>query len=268
MPDPGHAATIAELSAEIREALTEKLLAMGDDELVLAHRDSEWCGHAPILEEDIAFANIAQDELGHAGLWYGILSDMDGSDPDQVVYFRPAHKFRNARMLELPNGDWAFSMLRQFLFDSFERVLLEHLVASAFKPLAQAAAKVQTEEIYHLRHTSAWIKRLGRGTEESNRRLQAALARLWPETAQLFQPLAAEAPLVNAHIVPPPERLALVWRDTVIPFLSENGLEVSSLTESEPQQAVARGRGFHTEHLQPLVEELQSVARLDPQASW
>lgn len=268
MPDAGDAATAAELSTEIREALAEKLLAMGDDELVLAHRDSEWCGHAPILEEDIAFANIAQDELGHAGLWYGILRDVDGSDPDQIVYFRPAHKFRNARMLELPNGDWAFCMLRQFLFDSYERVLLEHLVASAFKPLAQAAAKARTEEIYHLRHTSTWIKRLGRGTEESNRRLQAALARLWPKTDQLFQPLAAEVRLVDAQILPPPEVLALAWRDAVIPLLSESGLDVSEATPVDSRQTETRGRTFHTEHLQPLVEELQSVARLDPEASW
>lgn len=268
MSSPDYELSVKELSTELGEALAHRLLAMGDDELVLAHRNSEWCGHAPILEEDIAFANIAQDELGHAGLWYDILRRLDGPDPDQLVFFRPAHRFRNARMLELPKGDWAFSMLRQFLFDSYERVLLEGLSASAFQPLAQAAAKARTEEIYHLRHTSTWIQRLGLGTEESNRRLQAALARLWPESLQLFQPLSDESMLVEAQIVPPSKELAVAWREDVFSFLDKSGLDISNVDLSESQQDALHDRAFHTEHLQPLVEELQSVARIDPEATW
>lgn len=257
----------AMLSPDLNEALTRKLLAMGDDELILAHRNSEWCGHAPILEEDIAFANIAQDELGHAGLWYDILHDLQGFDPDRLVFFRPAHRFRNARILERPNGDWAFSILRQYLFDSYEMILLRRLADSAYSPLGQAAAKARPEEIYHLRHTSTWVQRLGLGTKESNRRMQRALQQLWSETEQLFQPLENEAQLVEARILPPARELAKAWRDEVVPFLLESDLNVRQLDRVQ-ENGNLRDRTFHTEHLQPLVETLQSVARSDPQASW
>lgn len=251
------------LEPDIQQAMTEKLLAMGDDELILAHRNSEWCGHAPILEEDIAFANIAQDELGHAGLWYGLLQALDGSDPDQLVFFRDADAFRNARMLELPNGDWAFSMLRQYLFDSYEMVTLEALAGSSFRPLADAAEKARREEIYHLRHTQAWVRRLGLGTDESRRRMHAALDHLWPHSAQLFAPLTEEERLVHATISPAPEEQARRWREIVIPFLQTCDLQVDEQMKDQPA-----GRDVHTEHLLGLVAELQQVARTDPEASW
>jgi ring-1,2-phenylacetyl-CoA epoxidase subunit PaaC len=151
------------------------LLALADDELILGHRDSEWTGHAPILEEDIAFANIAQDEIGHASLWYGLVQRLGGAEPDRLVFFRPPSEYRNAPLVELPKGDWAFSMLRQYLFDAAEAQRLPLLAASAHRPLAEAAAKIRTEEIYHLRHTQAWIERLAQGTAESHGRTQAAL---------------------------------------------------------------------------------------------
>src|SRR5215471_16608308 len=141
-------------------ALPTYLLALADDELLLGHRDSEWTGHAPILEEDIAFANLAQDEIGHAALWYGLLRNLDGSDPDRLIFFREPGAFRNAQLVELPKGDWAFSMLRQYLFDAAESVRLPLLAVSTHRPLAEAAAKIRPEELYHLRHTQAWIQRL------------------------------------------------------------------------------------------------------------
>lgn len=258
---------LASLQPALRQALALKLLAMGDDELILAHRDSEWCGHAPILEEDIAFANIAQDELGHAGLWYGLLQALDGSDPDRLVFFRPARDYRNVRMLELPNGDWAFSMLRQYLFDSYEMILLERLLDSPLPPLAQAADKARREEIYHLRHTKAWVQRLGLGTEESQRRMQDALNSLWPHTAQLFAPLPGEEHLIQAGIVAPLVQLEEHWRDTVVPFVQASGLSLDN-PQSGGGVNERSGREVHTEHLPPLIDELQSVARLDPEASW
>lgn len=254
-----------ELSAPLKEALAEKLLAMGDDELLLAHRNSEWCGHAPILEEDIAFANIAQDELGHAGLWYGLLQQLDGSDPDRLVFFRPAPSFRNARILELPNGDWAFSMLRQYLFDSYELLLLRRLSTSTLLPLAHAAAKAQREELYHLRHSSAWVQRLALGTVESSRRMQSALDALWPQAQQLFMPLVGDAQLVDAGIIPSIGELGQQWRTEVTGFLTSCSLKP---VEAPVEEIGIDGRDVHTEHLPPLVEELQSVARADPQASW
>lgn len=247
----------------IQKALEQKLLSMADDELILAHRNSEWCGHAPILEEDIAFANIAQDELGHARLWYDLLSELNEADPDQLVFFRGAGDFRNVRLVELPNGDWAFSMLRQYFFDLFEKVRLEELAQSEYGPLAEAAAKVRGEERYHYRHTHNWVRRLGLGTEESNRRMQEALAALWPRVYQLFDPIADEALLVQADFVPPPSALRRRWEEAALPFLEETGLQVPQ----RPQES-APGRDVHTHHLQELLDELQEVARLDPQAEW
>ena len=251
---------------DLKNALSAQLVAMGDDELILGHRDSEWCGHAPILEEDIAFANIALDEIGHASQWYALLTDLLGEDPesypDRLVYRRPAGDFRNTQMVELPKGDWAFSMLRQFLFDSAELVRLQALSGSRHTALADTAAKIRKEEIYHHRHTQAWVERLGKGTEESHRRLQAALEALWPYVPQLFSPLADEGLLVEAGYLPDSLRLFAEWQGLVLPFFDENDLSVPPLPEEN------RSRDQHTQHMKILVAEMQSVARLDPQANW
>ncbi|HSH01596.1 MAG TPA: 1,2-phenylacetyl-CoA epoxidase subunit PaaC [Anaerolineae bacterium] len=243
--------------------LANKLLAMADDELILAHRDSEWTGHAPILEEDIAFANIAQDELGHANIWYELRQALTAEEPNQVVYFRDLAGYRNAQIVELPKGDWAFSMLRQYFFDMLEQVRLPTLMNSSYKPLADAATKIRAEEIYHLRHTYTWLKRLGLGTEESNRRLQNALNELWPYAAQMFVPVAGEYSLVAADIVPAPTAVEAAWREQVEPFLTSIDLTIPA---NWPTQRPARSE--HTKHLATLLADLQEVARFDPQANW
>lgn len=248
---------------DLQNLLTDKLLAMADDELILAHRNSEWTGHAPILEEDIAFANIAQDELGHARLWYELLQELNGAEPDQLVFFRDSHAYRNVRMVELPRGDWAFSMLRQYLFDALEMFHLEELVHSNYRPLAEAATKVRREEQYHYRHTHTWVRRLGLGTEESNRRMQDAVDALWPYVPQLFAPLPGESLLVQERIVPPPEKVLQRWQETTLPFLEDAELEVSGLSDVDED-----GREVHTSHLDALLEELQEVAQMDRQAEW
>jgi ring-1,2-phenylacetyl-CoA epoxidase subunit PaaC len=243
-------------------ALIVKILALADDELILAHRNSEWTGHAPILEEDIAFANIAQDELGHATLWYEIVSTLTGDDPDKLVFFRDAAAFCNLPLVELPKGDWAFSMVRQYLFDAYEMVALPHLMQSSYKPIRDAAAKIRSEEIYHLRHTMAWLKRLGLGTEESHSRTQNALDELWPYALQLFVPLPDESLLVEAGYVPDAAALQTEWLALVQPFLQECGLTI-------PAHELAPGdRLHHTTYLPELLQEMQSVARLDPKAVW
>lgn len=247
------------MESDLQEALIAKLTALGDDELIVSHRNAEWTGHAPILEEDIALANLAQDELGHAALWYGLRAALDGSDPDRVVYFRDAPDYRNAPLLELPKGDWALTMLRQFLFDAYEWVLLERLEASTYAPIADASAKMRREERFHLQHSHAWVARLGLGTEESNRRLRGALETLWPHTAALFTPLAEDARLVAAGMVPAAADLGAPWLALVAPHLRASGLSVP-----EPYNT-PYGRTHHTEHLTPLLEELQAVARLEPE---
>ena len=236
---------------------------MADDELILAHRNSEWTGHAPILEEDIAFSNIAQDELGHAGIFYHLLTDLTGEDPDQLVFFRETADFRNVQMVELPKGDWAFSMVRQYLFDAFEMVRATELLNSSYQPLAEAIAKIRQEELYHYRHTSQWVRRLGLGTEESHGRTQAALNALWPYAYQLFALADGENELVTAGIVPDPQELRNRWEVVVIPHLKDAGLAIP-IVESLPGYDLRQ----HSEHLSALLAELQSVARSDPEAVW
>lgn len=255
------------MNPDLKQALIHKLLAMGDDELILAHRDSEWTGHAPILEEDIAFSNIAQDEMGHAVIWYTHLSELAGEDPetypDKLAFFRDAADYRNAQLVELPKGDWAFTILRQYLFDAAELIRLEELRHSQHQPLAEAAAKIRKEEFYHFRHTQAWLQRLGLGTEESHRRMQQALDQIWPYTAQLFQPLSNEPLLVEAAFVPDPARIQTAWQNLVGPSLEEAGLSLPTGTDP-----VTVSRDQHTEYLAPLLTEMQEVARLVPDAEW
>jgi ring-1,2-phenylacetyl-CoA epoxidase subunit PaaC len=211
------------------------------------------------LEEDIAFANIALDELGHAQLWYGLYQELMGSEPDRIFYLRNAGEWRNCVFVELPKGDWAFSMLRQYLFDVFENVLLRELVNSADARVAGIAGKIRSEEIYHLRHTSNWVKRLGLGTEESHARMQRALDELWGYALQLFVPLADEAELIDAFQFPSPMALAHEWEQEARTHLVGSGLRAP-----DTLYAAVTNRAEHTEHLAALLDELQQVARLEP----
>ncbi len=251
------------MNQAIQQILTQKLLAMADDELILAHRNSEWIGHGPILEEDIALANIAQDELGHANIWYELHQALTGDEPDELAFFREADQFRNVQLVELPRGDWAFTMLRQYLFDAYELLLLDQLQYGRYQALAQAATKMRNEEIYHLRHTSSWIKRLGLGTDESNRRTQAALDELWPYAQQLFVPLPGESILVDEKIVPNLARLHDSWLERVRPFLT-----AAHLTIPQNHTPPTNNHSNHTHHLTTLLADMQKVARLNREAVW
>ncbi|MEM7347218.1 MAG: 1,2-phenylacetyl-CoA epoxidase subunit PaaC [Chloroflexota bacterium] len=251
------------MNESLKTALVAKLTALADDELILAHRDSEWTGHAPILEEDIALANIAQDELGHATLFYELLRDITGDDPDQMAFFRDAGSFRNVQLVELPKGDWAFTMLRQYLFDAYECLLLSMLSDSLYTPLADAAAKIRQEELYHLRHTHLWVERLGLGTEESHRRMQDALNTLWPSCHQLFVLSAEDEVLIEANYTPDLTVLQTSWEEMVLPHLS-----ACNLTTPSDTPPVQDDRTSHTEHLTELLGDMQQVARWDPEGDW
>jgi ring-1,2-phenylacetyl-CoA epoxidase subunit PaaC len=253
------------MTPELREALVNWLLAHADDELLLAHRSSEWTGHAPILEEDIALANIAQDELGHAIQWYGLLTELRGeasSYPDQLVYERREAAWRNCQLVELPKGDWAFTMLRQYLVDVYEHVLLEQLEHSQHQAVAAIASKIRREELYHLRHSSTWVRRLALGTDESHRRMQAALDMQWPYVGQLFMPLQDDALLVKVGYIPSMTELQQRWLAITMPMLAECTL----IVPETPSHSLTREQ--HTLHLRHLLDDLQQVARLDPQAVW
>jgi len=206
------------------------------------------------------------DEIGHANLWFGLLAEIEAQDPlaysDQLVFFREPGDYRNIQMVELPNGDWAFTTLRQYLFDSAELVRLEALSQSQHAPLAGIAAKIVKEERYHHRHTSAWVRRLGLGTAESRRRMQKALDQLWSYTGEIFSPLENEGDLVSAGIVPDPAMLQSAWLARVSPYLHEASLSIPG----ESPQALRRTE--HTPHLKVLLSEMQSVARSESGVQW
>ena len=249
----------ADLSPAQRRGLIARFQALADDEIVLAQRDGEWTGHAPILEEDIALANIAQDELGHATLYLELRRELDGSDPDRLAFFRDAGEYRCARLVELPRGDWALTMLRQFLYDAAEALWLDAAQASRYAPLAGVAAKALREEKFHLQHSALWAERLGRGTPESARRAQEALDTLWPHAAQLFAPLPDEAELVAAGLLPDPGAVQGRWETLVGGHLTGR-----CDLAAPPLPGAGEGREVHTAHLAPLLAEMQAVARAHP----
>lgn len=255
------------MNKEQREALAEAVLSWADDEMILAHRNSEWTGHAPILEEDIAFTNIALDEMGHAQLWYQLHAEIIGEDPDtypdEVIFYREVPQYRNVQFVELPKGDWAFSMLRQYLFDAYERVRLPGLTESSHKPLSEVAAKIRSEEAYHLRHTEAWVRRLGLGTEESNQRMQRALDSMWGYALQLFVPTDKEVMLEERGLIPTAASVEGEWLERV-----ETLLEESNLASPEVEEPEVSDRQQHSEHLVGLLSDMQHVARSFPEVEW
>ena len=201
----------------LRPALTQYLLRLGDDRLVLGHRLSEWCGHAPILEEDIALANIALDLIGEATLFLRLAGETEGQgrSEDALAYHRDATDFRNVQLVELPKGDFAVTVVRQFLVSTAAALQLEGLQRSAHQPLAGIAAKALKETRYHVRHSAEWVLRLGDGTEESHRRTQTALNDLWRYTGEMWMTDDVEATLVRAGVAPDVAPMEPAWRAQV-----------------------------------------------------
>jgi ring-1,2-phenylacetyl-CoA epoxidase subunit PaaC len=248
-------------------ALVDFLLGLGDDRLVLGHRLSEWCGHAPILEEDIALTNIALDLIGQANLFLSLAGDLEGKgrDADALAYFRIDREFRNHPLVELPKGDFAFTIMRQFLFDAFGYHLLQALGESGHEELRGIAGKSVKETAYHLRHSAEWVVRLGDGTDESHGRAQRALDEAWRWTGALFVPTPAEAALDESGVAPNLAGLEFVWRASVDEVMLNSTLE---LPEADPPAGKGYRRGDHTEHLGTLLAEMQSLARAHPGATW
>ncbi|GGR29294.1 phenylacetate-CoA oxygenase subunit PaaI [Deinococcus ruber] len=246
------------LTEALKTALIARFTALADDEITLSHRVAEWTGHAPLLEEDIALANIAQDELGHGTLWMGLRTALDGSNADALAYHRDAAEYRNAPLTELPKGDWAFTMVRQYLFDAWEVLWLDTARQSRYTPLADAAGQALREEKFHLQHTALWVERLALGTPESTRRMQAALNQLWAYALALFDPLPAEADAVAVGLLPDVAALQTRWLELVRGHLEGVGLNIPSASP------LPYSRHHHTEHLPPLLADFQRVARAFP----
>ncbi len=246
--------------------LTEYLLRLGDDRLVLGHRLSEWCGHAPILEEDIALANIALDLVGQATLLLTVAAQAEntGRDADALAYLRDGIDYRNALLVELPNGDFAVTIARQFLFSTFAMLQAEGLQRSANHDLAGIATKMHKESRYHVRHSGEWMLKLGDGTEESHRRLQDAVNDLWRYTGELFATDEMEQRLVAAKVAVDSSALEAGWRVQVSDILQRAGI---TMPETKWMQRGGRA-GRHTEHLSHMLAEMQTLQRQYPGASW
>lgn len=254
-----------DLNPLTRRAVVDLLYRMADDELIVGHRNSEWTGLAPILEEDIAFSSMAQDEMGHARVYYQMLHELGEAEPDRLAFSRKVRQFRCASLVSLPNDrNWAFCILRQFLYDAAETVRLASLSESSLTPLAQFAVKLRGEEKYHLMHGRVWVLRLGNATEESHERMQSALDFAYPHALGLFEPTEADEPLAQAGICAREEELRRQWESAVAPVLAEAGLALP-----ENVQPVYGGRvGRHQDSLKELLEGMQLVFNIDPSAKW
>lgn len=249
-------------------ALFELLLRLGDDRLVLGHRVSEWCGHGPILEEDIALANIALDLIGQATMLLRLAGEIEGAgrDEDALAYFRDEVQFRNCLLVEQPNGDFAVTIVRQFLFDVYAVVMLDALTRSSHAPLAAIAAKALKEAKYHVRHSGDWMLKLGDGTEESHGRMQRALDALWRFTPELFAADAIDRALEAEGIAPDLQALHSQWIGIVRDVVERATL---TLPADVPVRAGRTARqGAHSEHLGHLLAQMQIVARSHPGAQW
>lgn len=241
-------------------------LRLGDDRLVLGHRLSEWAGHGPVLEEDIALSNVALDLLGHATLLLRLAGEREGSgrDEDALAYWREAVDFRCCRLVELPRGDFGFTIARSFLFDAHAFVQLDAIAGGGDAELAAIAAKALKETTYHLRHAADWVRRLGDGTDESHRRIQRAIDELWRFTGELFVDDEVDRAAEAAGAAPRPSSLRAAWDELVRPVLDEATLTAPA----DPAPAVMGRAGRHTEFLGHLLAEMQIVARSHPGATW
>lgn len=247
-------------------ALFEYVLRLSDDSLILGQRLGEWCGHGPVLEEDIALTNISLDLIGQAISLYDFAAELEGQgkNHDQLAYLRFENEYKNVLLVEQPNGDFAMTILRQFFFDAFRLPLYEALMQSPVEQLAAIAAKSVKETRYHLKHSSEWVIRMGDGTEESHRRAQAAIDHLWRYTNELFYENAHDYALHETGLVPKMDPIQSAWASTVKSVLAESTLSIPS-----HNWKFEGGReGRHSEHMGFLLADLQYMQRAYPNMEW
>jgi ring-1,2-phenylacetyl-CoA epoxidase subunit PaaC len=261
--------SVVPVPAPAPNALFEDLLRLGDDRLVLGHRLSEWCGHGPILEEDIALSNVSLDLLGQATMLLRLAGEVEGQgrNEDALAYFREVVDFRNCQLVELPKGDFAYTIARQFLFDVYAVVMLDALTASRHEELAAIAAKSLKEAKYHVRHSGEWMLKLGDGTEESHRRAQKALDDLWRFTGELFAADDIDRAMRDAGVAPDLAALRATWESLVGDVVDRATLTIPNDTPRAPGTRGGR-TGAHTEFLGHMLAEMQIIARSHPGATW
>lgn len=250
----------------MKEALYDYTLRLGDTSLILGHRLSEWCGHGPVLEQDIALINIALDLVGQATsfLEYAAQVEDQGRTADDLAYKRVERQFRNVLLAEQPNEDFAYTIVRQFLFDAFQKPYYERLTQSADAQIAAIAAKSLKEVTYHLRFSSEWTIRLGDGTPESHAKMQTALDDLWQFTGELFEMNETDQTLIEAGVAVDLNEIKPIWEARVAAILAEATLQQPA---SGWMQSGGK-KGIHSEHLGFILAELQYLPRAYPDAQW
>lgn len=242
-------------------------LRMGDNTLVLGHRVSEWCGHAPVLEEDIALANTALDLIGQTQLWLGLAAEEEGSGKtaDDLAFLRDAWEFRNALICELPNGDFGRTLMRQYLFDQWHLLMLKELQKSSEKRVSDIADKAVKEVSYHVERSRDTVVGLGDGTAESHKRMQGALDYLYPYVGELFTPDEVDDAAATAGIAPDLAGLRAAYDEAIAATMSEATL---NLPESRFAHKGGRTGKMHTEHLGHILTQMQWLQRAYPGATW
>ncbi|MBL7834906.1 MAG: phenylacetate-CoA oxygenase subunit PaaC [Cyclobacteriaceae bacterium] len=247
-------------------ALKELLYKIADDQLILGHRNSEWTGFGPLLEEDIAFSSMAQDKVGQSYALYQMLQTLSEKDPDTVAFMRNSDQFHNSILVELPNGEYDFSLIRHFLYDTAEAIRFEMLSESSYQPLADISKKIRAELRYHTLHANTWVKQLGSATEESISRLQRSLDLAMPYALGMFEESPYEKELISSKIFGGEKELKDRWVKKVETIIAQTQL---NLPDWKTLQPVTGGRaGKHSEYLQPLLDEMSEVFKIDPTAEW
>lgn len=249
------------------EAIKDLLYKMADDALIIGHRNSEWTGIGPMLEEDLAFSSMAQDKIGHALALYTILHEQLGeAHPDKLGFMRTEKEFKCCHFVEQPIGEYDFSIMRQFLFDHAELLRYEMLAASGYEPVAKLAKKIKGEIKYHVMHGDTFVKQLANGTEESKARMQSALNNAWHLALGIFEKSPYEDDLITAQIFAGEDVLKAKWQEKVTALLTSYNLQVP--VTDETKIAYGGRQGYHSEYLKPLLDEMTEVVQLDPTAEW
>lgn len=250
-----------------QEALVETLLRLADDRLILGHRISEWAGHGPELEEDLALANIALDMIGHASALYTYAAELEGkADEDHYAYFRDDIDFKNIALCELPKGDFAFTIARIFLFSALSYFLYQKLIEVVDDEQFNGMLQKHFKEIkYHLRHSREWVLRLGDGTEESHQKIQEAFDEIWMYSGELFDMDEADQVAIQKNLFVDTSDFREEWEKLVVDTLEEATLNVPDM---EQYMFSGSRQGRHTEHLGRLLAEMQFLRRSYPDAEW
>lgn len=246
------------------DALSDYALHLGDDSLILGQRLSEWCGHAPMLEVDLSLANIALDLVGQATFFLKLAGEARGVDADKLAFHRDVLDFKNCLLVEQPNGDFAQTIARQFLFSNWQELLFCELSRSRNEMLAAIAAKAMKEVAYHARFANEWIVRLGDGTAESRERIVNGLEWVWRFGDELFEVDPTVEPLIASGVAADVRKLRGEWDARIARTLAEATLEMP-----KPRRAAVGGRiGHHSEHLGHILSEMQFLPRAYPGAVW